>query len=122
MLDASACMRHTRDMTLGMPSVEPLGETLQGLRMSGALYCHSELTAPWGLALPPPLPVCLIFHIMVAGQCRIHVEGVEDRVLHEGDLALVPQGQGHLLSSGPGVAVAKLFDVARIALASDTNR
>jgi AraC-like DNA-binding protein len=105
-------MRHTRDMTQGMPSVEPLGETLQGLRMSGAFYCQSELSAPWGLALPP-LPDCLIFHIMVAGQCRIQVEGSEDRALHEGDLVVVPQGQGHLLSSGPGVAVAKLFDVAR---------
>jgi AraC-like DNA-binding protein len=112
LLDAPVCLRHTRDMTLGMPSVEPVGETLQGLRMSGALYCQSELSAPWGLALPP-LPDCLIFHIMVAGQCRIQVEGIDDRVLHEGDLVVVPQGQGHLLSSGPGVSAAKLFDVAR---------
>ena len=99
-------------MTPGMPSVEPLGEALHGLRMSGALYCQTELSAPWGLALPP-LPDCLIFHVMVAGQCRIHVEGIEDQVLREGDLVVVPQGQGHLLSSGPGVAVAKLFDVTR---------
>jgi AraC-like DNA-binding protein len=95
-----------------MPSVEPLGETLQGLRMSGALYCQSELSAPWGLALPP-LPDCLIFHIVVAGQCRIQVEGIDDQMLHEGDLVVVPHGRGHVLSSGPGVAVARLFDVTR---------
>ena len=25
---------------------------LHHLRMSGAFYCHSELTEPWGLTLP----------------------------------------------------------------------
>jgi AraC-like DNA-binding protein len=95
-----------------MPSVEPLGEALQSLRLSGALYCHSELSAPWGLALPP-LPGCLIFHIVVAGQCRIQADGNDEQVLHEGDLVVVPEGRGHLLSSGPGVPTAKLFDLAR---------
>jgi AraC-like DNA-binding protein len=94
------------------PSVEPLGETLHGLRMSGALYCRSELSAPWGLSLPP-LPDCLMFHIVIAGPCRIQVEGSADQVLREGDLVVVPHGQGHVLSSGAGVPAAGLFDLPR---------
>ena len=33
--------------------VDPLGDALGFLRMSGVFYCRSEFTAPWGLALPP---------------------------------------------------------------------
>ncbi len=29
--------------------VDPLGEALHSLRMSGTLYCHCELSAPWSL-------------------------------------------------------------------------
>ena len=80
--------------------------------MSGALYCRSELSAPWGLSLPP-LSDCLMFHIVTTGQCRIQIDGIEDQVLHEGDLVVVPHGQGHLLSSGRGVTAARLFDLPR---------
>ena len=45
---------------------DPLGEALHRLRMSGAFYCRSELTAPWGLALPP-MPGCLWFHVVTSG-------------------------------------------------------
>jgi hypothetical protein len=33
--------------------VDPLGEALPFLRMSGVFYCRSEFTAPWGLEIPP---------------------------------------------------------------------
>ncbi|HST23741.1 MAG TPA: cupin domain-containing protein, partial [Blastocatellia bacterium] len=62
--------------------------------------------APWGLALPP-IDDCLMFHIVISGQCRIQIEGSAGQLLHEGDLVVVPHGQGHLLSSGPGVAAAR---------------
>jgi AraC-like DNA-binding protein len=34
-------------------SVDPLGEALHFLRMSGTVYCRSEFSAPWALALQP---------------------------------------------------------------------
>ena len=37
---------------------DPLGEALHVLRMSGTFYCRSELTAPWGLDLPPEPDSC----------------------------------------------------------------
>ena len=91
---------------------DPLGEALQLLRMTGAFYCRSELTAPWALQMPP-LAHCLMFHIVTAGQCLLEVPGAETCVLRPGDLTLVAQGAGHLLSNEPGVAPVDLIDAPR---------
>ncbi len=93
-------------------SVDPLGETLHFLRMSGVYYARSEFTAPWALALPA-MSGCLIFHVVTSGRCWLEVAGAEHRLLQPGDFALVPHGEGHRLSSAPGVAAAKLFDLPR---------
>lgn len=92
--------------------VDPLGEALHFLRMSGVMYCRSEFTAPWALELPV-LPDCLMFHVVTSGRCRLEVEGCDDRLLERGDLALVPHGAGHQLASEKGMAAAKLFDLPR---------
>ncbi len=83
-------------------SSDPLGEALHFLRMSGVFYVRSELTAPWGLELPP-FEGCLSFHAVTDGRCWLRVDETEDRVLEAGDLALVPHGRGHVLSSDPDV-------------------
>lgn len=80
---------------------DPLGEALHALRMSGTFYCRSELTAPWGLELPAE-PESMWFHVVTAGDCWLEVAGEEPRRLHQGDFALVPHGQGHLLRGAPG--------------------
>lgn len=97
------------DHTPAWTAVDPLGEALHFLRMSGVLYCHSECTAPWGVALPP-LQGCLMLHVVTSGHCWLEAEGTEPRRLQAGDLALVPHGQGHRLVHEPGAAVVKLFD------------
>jgi AraC-like DNA-binding protein len=93
-------------------SVDPLGEALHLLRMSGIFYTRSEFSAPWGLALPA-MPDCLMFHVVTAGRCLLEVQGAEQRVLQSGDLALVPHGKGHELMSEPGVSTHGLFDLPR---------
>jgi AraC-like DNA-binding protein len=80
---------------------DPLGEALHFLRMSGTFYCRSELTAPWGLYLPPE-PHSLWFHVVNAGRCWLEVDGADPRHLQPGDFALVPHGEGHRLCSEPG--------------------
>lgn len=92
--------------------VDPLGEALHFLRMSGVFYCRSEFTAPWALDLPP-IPDCLILHVVTSGRCWLEIEGAERRLLQPGDLALVPHGEGHRLASEPGVPAARLFDLPR---------
>lgn len=86
---------------------DPLGEALHLLRMSGTFYCPSELTAPWGLQIPP-LPDCLWFHVVTVGRGELDVEGTV-HVLQPGDFALIPRGDGHRLRSGPDVATPSVM-------------
>jgi AraC-like DNA-binding protein len=92
------------------PAGDPLGEALHFLRMSGTFYCRSELTAPWALALPA-VEGCLAFHVVMSGHCLLEVEGPPARLLQPGDLALVPHGEGHRLTSEPGVPAPRLDEL-----------
>lgn len=93
-------------------TADPLGEALHFLRMSGTFYCRSELTAPWGIDLPP-MPDCLLFHVVTAGRCWLQLPGEPLRPLQPGDLVLVPHGRGHRLLSEPAVPTVDLFDLPR---------
>ncbi len=97
------------DHTPAWESVDPLGEALHFLRMSGVLYCHTDCTAPWGVELPQ-MPGCLMLHVVTSGHCWLEAEGTQARRLQPGDLALVPHGHGHRLVHEPGAPVVKLFD------------
>lgn len=102
--------------TASLP-MDPLGQALHFLRLSGALYCRSELTAPFGVELPA-FPGSLMFHIVTSGRCRLEVGDEEPLLLQPGDLALVPHGRGHLLRSAPRVPCKGLFDLEREQLSS----
>lgn len=111
-MDEASRGAHTHAMTDPWRPVDPLGEALHFLRMSGVFYSRCEFMAPWGLALPP-FSACMMFHVVTAGQCWLEVEEAEACLLRPGDLALVPHGEGHRLTSEPGVPAAKLFDLPR---------
>jgi AraC-like DNA-binding protein len=92
------------------PPSDPLGEALHFLRMNGAYYCRSELTAPWGLTLPP-MPGYLWFHVPITGSMWLETKASEPARLLPGDLSLVPHGEGHALrseSSAPAPSVLEL--------------
>ena len=93
------------------PPADPLGEALQFLRMNGAYYCRSELTAPWGLTLPP-MPGYLWFHVVTSGRIWLETEK-EQGWIQLGDLALVPHGEGHVLRSEPGAPAPGILDLQR---------
>jgi AraC-like DNA-binding protein len=86
---------------------DALGEALHVLRMSGTFYCRSELTAPWGLALPPD-PQAMWFHVVTAGRCLLDVDGPDPRPLAAGDFALVPHGEGHRVCSEAGASAPRV--------------
>lgn len=92
--------------------VDPLGEALHSLRMSGTFYCRSELTAPWGLDLPA-MPECLMFHLVTEGECRIVLSSGEKRRLQAGDFVLIPHGRGHSLMSDSDTSTRNIFDLPR---------
>ncbi|MEL0587050.1 MAG: AraC family transcriptional regulator [Candidatus Thiodiazotropha sp. (ex. Lucinoma kazani)] len=94
-----------------MPNfTDPLGETLHLLRLNGTFYCRSELTAPWGVELPP-FEGRMMFHVVTAGHCWLEVEGEEPHLLQQGSLALVPHGNGHCIRSKPTDETLPLFDI-----------
>jgi AraC-like DNA-binding protein len=109
-----SALRILRRMNLkeALAPVDPLGEALHFLRMSGIFYCRSEFTAPWGLALPP-MEDSLMFHVVTSGHCWLEVDGAKPHLLQPGEFALVPHGEGHRLGCEPGGAAAKLFDLPR---------
>jgi len=92
------------------PYSDPLGETLHLLRLTGTLYCRTEMTAPWGVDLPA-MEGCMMFHVVTAGRCWLETEGTEPRLLRQGSLALVPHGTGHCLRSDPKAGAEPLFDI-----------
>lgn len=102
----------TSDLTNIRPLSDPLGEALHFLNMNGVFYTRSEFSAPWGLDLPP-MPDCLMFHVLTSGSCWLDVEGTEAKLLRTGDFALIPHGHGHRLLSAPDVSAEKLFDLYR---------
>lgn len=96
---------------------DALGEALHHLRLAGTFYCRSELTAPWGLTVPP-LPGHLWLHVVTAGGCRLETDGAEPVPLRAGDVALVPHGDGHRLRSAPGTIAPSVMDLPQ-AFAND---
>jgi AraC-like DNA-binding protein len=94
------------------PPADPLGEALHFLRMSGAYYCRSELTAPWGLTLPPT-PGYLWFHVVTSGRLWLETGEEARDWIQLGDLALVPHGDGHVLASEPGTPAPGILDLER---------
>jgi AraC-like DNA-binding protein len=91
---------------------DPLGEALHFLRMNGAFYCRSELTAPWGMTMMP-MPGYLWFHVVTSGRLWLEAGDADPLLLAPGDLGLVPHGEGHVLCSEPGVAAPGVLDLDR---------
>ncbi len=100
------------DTTPPFAAVDPVGEALHVLRMSGTFYCRSELSGPWGMSLPPT-PGCLWFHVVTSGECllEVDVDGGAEAPMRPGELVLVPRGEGHRLRSAPGVATPDIRSI-----------
>lgn len=92
------------------PPPDPLGEALHYLRMDGAFYCRSELSAPWGMTLDR-MPGYVWFHVVTTGGVLLEVDHEHTRWLHPGDVALVPHGNGHVLRSEPGVPAPGVMEL-----------
>jgi AraC-like DNA-binding protein len=90
---------------------DPLAAALGPLQMTGAFYCSSDLSAPWGTTLPP-LPGYAWFHVVSEGGCELEAEGAV-RTLRRGDLALVPRGGGHVIRSAAGVEAPDILGLPR---------
>ena len=92
------------------PPPDPIGEALHFLRMDGAFYVRSELSAPWGMTLDP-MPGHLWFHVVTNGCVLLEVDDEHARWLRPGEVTLVPHGNGHVLRSEPGAPAPNVLEL-----------
>ncbi|MFD0556955.1 AraC-like DNA-binding protein [Stackebrandtia endophytica] len=95
--------------TLRNPT-DRLGRVLHRLRMRGTFYSRADLGEPWALDMPV-IPDSVSFHVLTSGTCWLTVPNIEPVELRTGDLALVPHGAGHQLSSHPDAGPAARVDL-----------
>lgn len=94
-----------------IPLVEdPLAEALHLLRMDGMFYCQSELTAPWGVTMPP-MDDSVWFHVVTSGSGVLTDSSGRVHQLGEGDVAVLPHGVGHTVADTPTAEKPVVFDV-----------
>lgn len=87
----------------------PVGKLLDGLRMESAFYTSSNLTSPWAMAMPP-MPNCMMFHILLEGSAEFRVEN-SVFTLKAGEFVLFPKGDGHVVSDGVCKTITSLNEL-----------
>ena len=90
-----------------------LSDVLRSIRLTGAVYFDFELSSPWVAEAPPSREIASIvmpgaqrvieYHLLARGTCWAHTVDEPPIRLKEGDMILFPQGDGHVLSSAPGM-------------------
>ncbi len=81
-------------------TTDVLSDVLGSLRLEGTVFCRSELSAPWGMAIPAG--TLAHFHVIERGSCWLRLRGEPRPIaLAGGDLVVIPHGQGHTLSDTP---------------------
>ena len=91
-------------------SQDLLGETLYSLRLNGIIYSKSELTAPWGMEMPP-LEGKMMFHIITKGGGWLRLPDHEDVYVKAGDIVLLPRGEGHMMACDQTTECKPFFDI-----------
>jgi AraC-like DNA-binding protein len=109
-LDLRPAILGSMDVEDPWPLTDSLGEALYFMRMNGAYYCRSELSAPWGLTIHA-MPAYIWFHVVTSGRVWLETDGNDAVSLVPGELALVPHGKGHALRSEPGVPAPNILDL-----------
>lgn len=90
---------------------DTLGQTLYSLRLNGLMYANSELTAPWGVEMPP-MSGKMMFHIVTKGSCWLGFKNCEPVFLQPGELVLIPKGEGHSIASEQEIERKNFFEIA----------
>jgi AraC-like DNA-binding protein len=94
-------------------STDALSEVLRAVRLKGAVFFAVEATSPWvaesppaelmGPSLMPGVEHVIEYHLVKSGACWGGITGEAPLRLETGDIIVFPQGDGHVLSSAPGM-------------------
>jgi AraC-like DNA-binding protein len=92
---------------------DTLSDLLRTVRLRGALFYYIDGRPPWVAEAPPAQEIIpsimpgvdhmIEFHGLAEGSCWAALAGEPPIRLHAGDVVLFPQGDGHVMSSAPGL-------------------
>ena len=107
-------------------TADVLSEVLSAVRLTGSVFFDVTATSPWVAEAPPSAQIAeavmpgaqhaIEYHVLTRGSCWIAiVDGApfEPVQLHEGDIAVIPHGEPHALSSAPRMRAKPDLDVHR---------
>ena len=107
-------------------STDALSEVLSAVHLSGSVFFDVTATAPWVAEAPPAAQIAsavmpgaqhtIEYHVVTRGSCWISLVGdvrSEPMRLQQGDIAVVPHGDPHVVSSEPGLRGAPILEIHR---------
>ncbi|MBS1818756.1 MAG: AraC family transcriptional regulator [Acidobacteria bacterium] len=97
----------------GVKTADVLSDVLASVRLTGAVYFDFDLSSPWvaeapassevGPVVMPGAQRVIEYHLIARGNAWGHAVGSPPVRLQEGDLLIFPQGDPHVIASGPGM-------------------
>jgi AraC-like DNA-binding protein len=97
-------------------STDALSDVLSAVQLSGSVFFDVSAKSPWVAEAPPAARIAddvmpgaqhvIEYHVVTRGTCWISLVGdiaFEPVKLEEGDIAVIPQGDPHVVSSAPGM-------------------
>jgi AraC-like DNA-binding protein len=107
-------------------STDALSELLSAVRLTGSVFFDVTATSPWVAEAPPSAQIAndvtpgaqhaIEYHVVTDGSCWISlvdIESFEPVRLEAGDIAVIPHGDPHALSSEPGMRAEPDLDAHR---------
>ncbi|HWB46658.1 MAG TPA: AraC family transcriptional regulator [Hyphomicrobiaceae bacterium] len=107
-------------------STDALSDVLSAVQLSGSVFFDVVASAPWVAEAPPATQIAnevypgaqhvIEYHVVTRGACWISLVGdipFEPIRLDEGDIAVIPHGDAHVVSSAPGMRAEPMLDVHR---------
>src|SRR5215469_9766659 len=118
---AAAVLRRTMPM-----STDALSEVLSAVHLTGSVFFDVTAKSPWVAEAPPAAQIAhqvtpgaqhiMEYHVVTRGSCWISLVGdaeFEPVRLAEGDIAVIPHGDPHVVSSAPGMRAKPDLDLHR---------
>jgi len=91
---------------IDLEKTDVLTDVLSRLKLRGRVFCCSELTAPWSMALNRS--DFAHFHVIEDGEAWLRLDGEEAVRVEAGDLIIIPHGRGHVLSDAENTPAVPL--------------
>src|ERR1700749_2802906 len=97
-------------------STDALSDVLSAVRLSGSVFFDVTAKSPWVAEAPPAAQIAsevmpgaqhaIEYHVVSRGSCWVSPLGEvasEPVLLQQGDIAVIPHGDPHAVSSEPGL-------------------